>query len=83
MKNILVTMEKSAEEFVSEAKKILEEAKEVEIIGKSRDTVKAVDVAELLKPHGAKEEEINIVTEEAEIDGKKVRVSKITIKLKM
>jgi DNA-binding protein len=82
MKNILVTMDKSAEEFVSEAKKILEEAKEVEITGKSRDTVKAVDVAEMLKLHGAKEEEIIIQTEEAEIEGKKVRVSKISIKLK-
>ncbi|MDD5181805.1 MAG: hypothetical protein PHC66_01385 [Candidatus Nanoarchaeia archaeon] len=83
MKNILVTMEKSAEEFVSEAKKILEEAKEVEITGHSRETVKAVDVAELLKIHGAKEEEITINTDEAEIDGKKIRTSKISIKLKM
>lgn len=82
MKHILVTMDKSAEEFVSEAKKLLDEHKEVEIVGKSRDTVKAVDVAELLKREGAKEEEILLQTDEEEIDGKKIRTSKLSIKLK-
>ena len=82
MKHILVTEEKSAEEFVSEAKKILEEDKEIEIVGKSRDTVKAVDVAELLKLHGAKVEHLEIKTDEVEVDGKKIRTSKLIIILK-
>ena len=81
MDTILVTQDKSAEDFVSEAKKILEEKNEVAIKGKGRDTVKAVDVAELLKSEGIKEKNIAINTEEEEKEGKNIRISTITIEL--
>ena len=41
--------EKETQEYVEEAKKAFEKEKEVVIKGIARDTVKAVDVAELLK----------------------------------
>ena len=77
MDEILVTLDKTAEEYVSEAK----EKNEVAIKGKGRDTVKAVDVAEILKIDGAKVKNIKIETEELEKEGKKVRVSNIQIEV--
>ena len=77
MDEILVTQDKSAEEFVSEAK----EKNEVAIKGKGRDTVKAVDVAEALKLEGFKEKNITIDTEEEQKDDKTLRISTITIEL--
>jgi len=73
--------EKAAEEYFEEAKNELEKG-ELTIIGKGRDTVKAVDLAELLKIHGAKVEKIEIDTEEKEVDEKTQRTSVIKIKIK-
>ena len=82
METVLVTMDKSAEEFVSEAKTNLEKDNAVVIKGKSRDTVKAVDVAELLKVQGFKTKNISIETEEKEAsEGKTLRTSVITIEM--
>jgi DNA-binding protein len=82
MKIVLVTMDKKTEDFVQEAKKDLAEHHEIEVIGKGRDTVLAVDVAELLKLDGFKTGNITTKTEEAEIEGKKIRTSQIIIHVK-
>ena len=68
--------EKDVNEYVAQAKEALEKG-EVIIKGKARDTVKAVDVAEILKIEGAKVTDIKIDTEEAN----EQRTSVITIKL--
>lgn len=81
METILVTQDKSAEDFFSEAKKVLQEQNAVAIKGKGRDTVKAVDVAEMLKLDNAKEKNIKLDTEEEDINGKKLRISTLTIEL--
>ena len=77
MDEILVTQDKTVEEFVSEAK----EKNPVKIKGKGRDTVKAVDVAEALKLEGFKEKSINIDTEEEIKDEKTFRISTLDIEL--
>jgi len=76
METILVG-EKEAKEYVDEAKKIFEGSDELIIKGKGRDTVKAVDVAELLKEDGCKTKNINISTEESE--NRRISVIEITI----
>ena len=69
--------EKETNEYVEEVKKALEENQEVTIKGKSRDTVKAVDTAELLKQEGFKTKEIEINT----IEEDEKRISVISIKI--
>ena len=69
--------EKETNEYVEEVKKALEENQEVTIKGKSRDTVKAVDTAELLKQEGFKTKEIEIST----IEEDEKRISVISIKI--
>ncbi len=64
METILIG-EKETKEYVDEAKNILEKENEVMLKGISRDTVKVVDVAELLKIEGFKVKDIKIETEEA------------------
>lgn len=65
MKTVLVG-EKETKEYVEEAKKLFEHEKDIEIKGIGRDTVIAVDVAELLKIEGFKVKHIKIDTEEKE-----------------
>ena len=74
---IIEIAEKNPEEYVSHAKI----HQNFTIKGKSRDTVKAVDVAELLKKEGFKVKQIKIETEETTIDNKKQRNSVITIEM--
>ena len=69
--------EKETNEYVEEVKKALEGNQEVIVKGKSRDSVKAVDTAELLKREGYKAEEITIDT----IEENETRVSVISIKI--
>ena len=72
--------EKTIEEYVEQAKAELEK-EAVKIIGKGRDTVKAVDVAELLKEKGASVKSISIETEETTENDKTHRTSVIKIEL--
>ena len=65
METILVG-EQDTKEYVEQAKTKLNEGNEVELKAFSRDTVKAVDVAELLKIEGFKTKNISIETEEKE-----------------
>lgn len=81
METILVAEEGTAEDFVAKAKEILANQDNVEIKGKGRDTVKAVDVAELLKTEGFKTGKIATQTEEEEKEGKTIRTSTITIEI--
>ncbi|MCD6576255.1 MAG: hypothetical protein J7K73_03785 [Nanoarchaeota archaeon] len=76
METILVG-EKETKDYLEEAKKVFENANEVLIRGVGRDTVKAVDVAELLKADGFKVSNISINTEEK--DGKRVSFIEITL----
>lgn len=76
METILVG-EKETKDYLEEAKKAFENANEVLIKGFGRDTVKAVDVAELLKADGFKVSNISIDTEEK--DGKRVSFIDITM----
>ena len=64
METILVG-EKEAKDYVDEAKKVFEKEDELTLKGISRDTVKVVDIAELLKLEGFKVKDIKIETEEA------------------
>ena len=77
MDTILVTQDKSTEEFVSEAK----QKTQVAVKGRGRETVTAVDVAEELKIEGFRVKSITISTEEEEINEKKIRTSVIIIEL--
>ncbi|HDQ59947.1 MAG TPA: hypothetical protein ENN30_02020 [Candidatus Woesearchaeota archaeon] len=72
--------DKTIEEYFEQAKVEIEK-EAVALLGKGRDTVKAVDVAELLKKEGVKVSKISIDTEETEIDGKTRRNSVIKIEL--
>jgi DNA-binding protein Alba len=74
---IIEVAEKDPEEYVSHAK----EHQAVTVKGKSRDTVKAVDVAELLKKEGFKVKQIKIETEEITVEDKKQRTSLIIIEM--
>lgn len=74
---LIEVAEKNPEEYVSQAKA----HQHFTIKGKSRDTVKAVDVAELLKKEGFKVTRITIETEEITIDSKKQRTSVILIEM--
>ena len=76
METILVG-EKDTNEYVEEAKAKLNEGNEVELKAYSRDTVKAVDIAELLKIEGFKTKDIKIETEEKE----EKRISLIKIQM--
>ena len=76
METILVG-EKEAKDYLEEAKKALESGNEILVKGVGRDTVKAVDVAELLKQDGFKVSNISINTEEK--DGKRISYIEITI----
>ena len=76
METILVG-EKEAKDYVDEAKKVFENNSELAIKGKGRDTVKAVDTAELLKSEGFKIKNINITTEES--DNKRISVIEIAL----
>jgi len=76
METILVG-EKDTNEYVEEAKAKLNEVNEVELKAYSRDTVKAVDIAELLKIEGFKTKDIKIETEEKE----EKRISLIKIQM--
>ncbi len=69
--------EKETNEYVEEVKKALEENQEVIIKGKSRDTVKAVDTAEILKKEDFKVTDISIDT----IEEEEKRISVISIKI--
>jgi DNA-binding protein Alba len=73
--------EKDTNEYVSQAKEILETHHKVTIKGNGRDTVKAVDVAELLKIHNYKVHSISIKTEEEKTEEKTIRTSTILIEL--
>jgi len=73
--------EKDTNEYVSQAKEILEQHHKVTIKGNGRDTVKAVDVAELLKIHNYKVHSISIKTEEEKTEDKTLRTSTILIEL--
>jgi DNA-binding protein Alba len=75
METILVG-ENELEKYLDESKKALESG-EVLVKGKGRDTVKAVDVAEMLKLEGASVKSIDIKTEET--DGKRVSVIEIVL----
>lgn len=74
METILIG-EKETKEYVEEAKAKLAEGNEVELKAFSRDTVKAVDAAEILKIDGFKTKNIKIETEEKE--GKRISLIKI------
>ena len=69
--------EKETNEYVEEVKKALEEKEEVIIKGKSRETVKAVDTAEILKTENFKVSDIKIDTLEED----EKRFSVISIKI--
>ena len=81
MEVVLIDAENTIDHFVSRAKEILESQNEIQIKGKGRETVKAVDVAELLKAQGFKSGNIAIETEEQESEGKKIRTSVIIISM--
>ncbi len=76
METILVG-EKETNEYVEQAKKTFDEKSEVTIKGIGRDTVKAVDTAELLKAEGFKVKNIKIDTEEK--DDKRTSLIEITL----
>ena len=76
METILVG-EKETKDYLEEAKKAFENSSEVLIKGVGRDTVKAVDVAEMLKIDGFKVSNISINTEEK--DGKRISFIEITM----
>ncbi len=69
--------EKEVKEYIEEAKKNLKENQEILIKGKGRDTVKAVDTAEMLKREGFNVEDIKIDTLEED----ERRISIISIKI--
>ena len=73
--------EKPAEDYVLQAKEVLHTHQKCTIKGKSRDKVKAVDVAELLKKEGFKVKHVKIDTEEHELEGKKQRISVMMIEM--
>jgi len=75
--SIIEVAEKEVSEYVSQAKA----HPKFTIKGKGRDTVKAVDVAELLKLEGFKVTHIKLETEEHEVEGKKQRTSLILIEM--
>jgi DNA-binding protein Alba len=77
----LLVGEKDTNEYVSQAKEILEKHHKVIIKGNGRDTVKAVDVAELLKIHNYKVHSVSINTEEEKTEEKTIRTSTILIEL--
>lgn len=81
METVLVTQDKSAEDSVAQAKEILANQDSVEIKGKGRDTVKAVDVAELLKLENFKTGKISTQTEEEPKEEKALRISTISIEI--
>jgi DNA-binding protein len=82
MEVILVDEGNSTEHFVAKAKEALAHHAEIEIKGKGRDTVKAVDVAELLKIEGFKTGKIVTHTDEEQKEGKALRISSIMIEIK-
>ncbi len=63
METILVG-EKETNNYLEEAKRLFENENEILIKGFGRDTVKVVDLAELLKIEGHKVDSISINTEE-------------------
>ena len=63
--------ENPIEDYLKQAKEALEK-EAITIKGKGRDTVKAVDLAELLKLEGIKVKEIKIDTEE--VDEKRISI---------
>jgi DNA-binding protein len=81
MEVILVDAENSIEHFVTKAKEALVHHAQIEIKGKGRDTVKAVDVAELLKIEGFKTGKIVTHTDEEQREGKALRTSSIMIEI--
>ena len=76
----ILVEDKPVEEYLESAKAEIEKGPVV-VLGKGRDTVKAVDLAELLKQYDAKVKSISIETEETETDGKTKRVSVMKIEL--
>ena len=81
MEVILVDAENSIEHFVAKAKEALAQHPHIEIKGKGRDTVKAVDVAEILKIEGFKTGKIVTHTDEEQREGKALRTSSIMIEI--
>jgi len=72
--------EKELKEYLTQAKEALAKG-HIAIKGYSRDTVKAVDLAEELKLENFKVKHLTIGTDEKEIEGKKQRTSHIIIEM--
>jgi DNA-binding protein Alba len=75
--SVIEVAENAPEEYVSQAKAL----SSFTLKGKGRETVKAVDVAELLKLEGFKVKHIRIETEEEKTEDKPRRTSVILIEM--